>query len=934
MERKERISLIVILLTIGVCLASVAQTPVFFINESSRIENNFSSDIALAVADVNNDYRDDLIRVSQKDLVVHAQLNNGRLFKEQFLMDLPFDVTTVNIGNLNAINGNDIFISGIRKGFLSVELNATFDDYNLVQELDGNYYAQGSNIHDINMDGALDVFVTNDIGFNQTFINDNTGQLSANDEIIDFQLFSEEESAGNYNGIWFDADQDNDLDLFVSKCFATANTNTDVRRINQLYINENGSFVEKAKEFGLDHGDQTWCADSGDFDNDGDIDLVIINHNSPSMVLENTGQNKFITHDVFSSNGMIESDDIQVTVADYNNDGLIDICIAGEKSLMLLNKSNLQFEAYNNTFGFGNMTSMATGDLNDDGWLDILSVYGNASFDFEDRLHMNIGGTNKSLTLSLKGNQSNVNGIGAKIEIYNEDKKQTRWVKSGVAYGVTNTLNVHFGLNDFNVTDSLICYWPSGIVDKYYNLESNNHYIISESECLESLININPSNDIIDCSNETISIETDSNEDVIWNSNIIGNNFETLTSGYFNASSFDNCFNVSNLVFIDTIKALIQPELTFSGDLDLCLGDDFLLSTKSDQQWSWLIDDDLISLQTDILVDKPGTIRAFSGNGCDTLFSEKLTVNYLNVDIESKSDTITTQSDIILNIQEGDIVEWFDSDQFFLSEGRDLEISNIETDTQFYFKIKSFPSDITFDSVPDVYKLNTSYASNQLVGGLAFRVNSECLIKSVLVETDTEGVRNFLILNSSGDTVFNMIKDLNLGVNELELDVGLTSGDYRILTDKEFNLASFGFNSPRLSSGSAVETTFPISINAYVDIEFSLSGLGDFSQFYNWVIEPKFETCESGFIPYKIVLDSTVSNVNIENLKLKVFPNPFYDYLNWESQENWDRVVITDNKGINIKSVNVFNKNTISLESLSQGLYFIRFMQTLIINTL
>ncbi len=931
MELKDRLSLILILLTNGFCLASVAQTPVFFTNESHLIENNLSSGIAVAVADVNNDYRDDLIRISELELIVHAQLNQGRLIKEQYRFALPFDVTTINVGNINALGANDIFISGFKKGFVSIEMDTGFENYRIIQESSGSYYAQGSSINDINLDGKLDVLVTNDIGFNQAFVNDGQGQLILDEDIIDFKLNTEEESKGNYNSIWFDADQDNDLDLFISKCFVTATTVTDLRRINQLFINEDGEYIEKAKEFGLAHGEQTWCADSGDLDNDGDIDLVIINHGAPSMILENNGQDSFLTHDVFSSNGMIISEDLQVTLADYNNDGLIDICIAGTKSQILLNKGNLQFEAFTNAFGFGNMTSMATGDLNEDGWLDLIGVYGEAGSDLADRLHANIGGTNNSVTLSLEGIESNANGIGSKVEIYHKAMKQVRWLNSGVSYGITNSLNLHFGLNDAEIIDSLICYWPSGNIDKHYGVSVNTHYIIFEGQCIEPVLIMETSNDFIDCKNEEIILSSLSTEEIVVNDSLLGADIIINQPGYYSAEGISSCSSISSVFYIDTLEALIKPVLTFDGDLSLCENDDFICSTLGHQNWNWTKDGSDFDFANEIIISESGTYLASTSNNCDTISSEPLFVDYYPLGISQRADTISEVSDVVLSISEGDLIEWYDSDQLFLSDQRDLQLHGIESDTLFYFKAISYPTAVAFNSFPDIDSFARSYVSNQLVGGLGFRVNGKCRLKALMVETDKVGERTFLIINSNNDTIFRHVVDLDLGQNKLFLDIVLDQGDYKITTDKSLNQVSFGHNSPRLSSADRSQVSFPISVNAYIDLEFSLSGLGDFSQFFNWDIEPFFEECISDFISYNIVIDTTVSNYNLVESNMTLYPNPTNHNIYWDSDKTWDRVELINvsgevlyNREYALTDVNLY---VLYVGHLSKGLYFLRFTE-------
>ncbi|MBK8888094.1 MAG: ASPIC/UnbV domain-containing protein [Saprospiraceae bacterium] len=66
--------------------------------------------------------------------------------------------------------------------------------------------------------------------------------------------------------------------------------------------------------------------------------------------------------------------------------------------------------------------------------------------------------------------------------------KQIRELRSGQSYSPMNTLDVHFGLGDATIIDSLIINWPSGIQTRLLNLNVDSNYVIVESPCLlESL---------------------------------------------------------------------------------------------------------------------------------------------------------------------------------------------------------------------------------------------------------------------------------------------------------------------------------------------------------------------------------------------------------------------------------------------------------------
>ena len=120
---------------------------------------------------------------------------------------------------------------------------------------------------------------------------------------------------------------------------------------------------------------------------------------------------------------------------------------------------------------------------------------------------MNAGNTNKWLKVTLKGTQSNKNGIGARVEIYGVWGKQIRDVQSGTGFGNMSTLNVHFGIGQATAITKVIVRWPSGLVDTIYNVNPNTTLNVVEGSFLgtkelqtaEEMFKVypNPAHDII-----------------------------------------------------------------------------------------------------------------------------------------------------------------------------------------------------------------------------------------------------------------------------------------------------------------------------------------------------------------------------------------------------------------------------------------------------
>lgn len=96
---------------------------------------------------------------------------------------------------------------------------------------------------------------------------------------------------------------------------------------NLLYINQgNFTFEEKAEVYGLDHSGENQASLWIDYDNDGDLDLFMVNNEGPNQFYEND-QGVF-TNETFnlglSKSGFVKS----VNAVDYDNDGFLDIYVS------------------------------------------------------------------------------------------------------------------------------------------------------------------------------------------------------------------------------------------------------------------------------------------------------------------------------------------------------------------------------------------------------------------------------------------------------------------------------------------------------------------------------------------------------------------------------------------------------------------------------
>ena len=134
------------------------------------------------------------------------------------------------------------------------------------------YNGGGVAIGDINNDGLEDVYFTGNQVDDKLYLNQ--GNMEFKD--VTKKYFKKEKFDFHTGVTMVDINNDGWLDIYVS-CAGPSYEMSEKR--NKLYINQKGkSFVNKAQEYGLDDSTTTTQAVFFDADEDGDLDAYILNH--------------------------------------------------------------------------------------------------------------------------------------------------------------------------------------------------------------------------------------------------------------------------------------------------------------------------------------------------------------------------------------------------------------------------------------------------------------------------------------------------------------------------------------------------------------------------------------------------------------------------------------------------------------------------------
>ncbi|WP_400076627.1 VCBS repeat-containing protein [Winogradskyella sp. R77965] len=240
------------------------------------------------------------------------------------------------------------------------------DEFN-VYKYRNFYNGGGVAIGDINNDGLQDVYLTSNMSKNRLYLN--KGDFKFED--ITDKANVAGSKAWSTGVSMVDINADGFLDIYVCNSGDVKGDN----KQNEFFINNgDGTFSDKAEALGLDDKGFSTHASFFDYDNDGDLDVYLLNNSYQAIGSFNLTKNERPKRDVLGGDKLFE-----------NKDGLfIDV---SEKAGI-----------YGSVIGFG--LGVTVGDMNNDGWQDI---YVSNDFFERDYLYINEqdGTFKECLTTSL-----------------------------------------------------------------------------------------------------------------------------------------------------------------------------------------------------------------------------------------------------------------------------------------------------------------------------------------------------------------------------------------------------------------------------------------------------------------------------------------------------------------------------------------------------
>jgi len=322
--------------------------------------------------------------------------------------------------------------------------------------LTGERWTLASAAVDLTGDGHIDIYVGNDFGSDYLYINRGNGTFHEHR----MPRYTDRNAMSVRT---IDMNGDGSLEIFITNIWipaqATSTTGGSVYETlhaafpygnNYIVMNESGGFEDKAEEYGIEDGGWGWTATVADYNNDGHLDIV---------------------------HGTIGSIPVEPFPKVYRT---MQVWKGTEVGWTKLNGSEMGFYT-ENTRG------MARIDYNMDGRLDIITApskflyRGDTDRELYYRLYENQNTANQALQFFVR----NPDGISRNANVVIQTDTQTihRVVNSRGDFVTQDSRLVHVGMGGQSV-EKVTIVWPDGENTTYTSLETGNRYILLPDEAI------------------------------------------------------------------------------------------------------------------------------------------------------------------------------------------------------------------------------------------------------------------------------------------------------------------------------------------------------------------------------------------------------------------------------------------------------------------
>jgi hypothetical protein len=348
--------------------------------------------------------------------------------------------------------------------------NGKFEEVSAKVGINSRRWALASAAADLTGSGHPDLFVANDYGVSELYLNDG-------------KRFHE---VGEKAGVGFSPKSGMNVafgDIFNQGRYSIYVSNISENGIliqgNNMWVPKDGTsgdsiqYENLARDLGVELGGWSFGAQFGDFNNNGNLDLFLTNG---YISLDRNRSYWYDFAKVAGGNSTIIGDAKNWPAFDERS-------LSGyQQKRVWVNDGAGKFEDVAQAVGVTDThdgRSVALADLWNRGVLDVIVANQNGPV----LIYKNtVDPRNKWIEFRLEGTKSNRSAIGAQLSLFWNGQQQIQQVSGGSGFAAQNERRLHFGLGRDPKIEKAVIHWPSGEVQTLDHLAPNQLYAVKEPQ--------------------------------------------------------------------------------------------------------------------------------------------------------------------------------------------------------------------------------------------------------------------------------------------------------------------------------------------------------------------------------------------------------------------------------------------------------------------